>query len=370
MNPVVLQLIASMTFILKLQCREISLWKSIGLMEMHLDNNDLTIVNGVSVVNMQLELKYPEVDPDSKDACKIMEDSDFAINIKKAQLTFNLELQQELGAFFNLDPEVPHKELYPLTESNFSIKNLIDDIFICQHENVQFAFNPVWVKRDGSKNMDLQPCYDSTLGTDVHCSRFLENSICCSKKQELNSEKCPVNLVENARQTISAFEKSHPRQQYHLSHAVKPIESLNNFCFAITEYDYKGERVYRGRMIIETTELKETQADVFDMRRKRSLNNGTTIYKTRKRRSNWSYWLSLGPLSSHYIDSNIAKLHELEKHDVDSLANELKKDKQTILQLSADLHELNELKSNMCKFNTGVSVREILNELRQTYSKL
>ena len=372
MNLVVLRLIVLMISILKFQCREISLWKSIGLMEMKLDDDDLTIVNGFSIVNMQLDLNYPEVDPDSKDACTAMVDSDFAINVNKAQLTFNLELQQELGAFFDLVPRnVPEKPLYPLTESNFTIKELKNNIFLCGHQDVKCVFNPVWVKRDNNRNMDLQPCYDSTLGTDTHCHRFLENSICCSKKQELNNEKCPVKLIEHARQTIAAFEKNHPRQEYHLSHAIKTIDSLNNFCLAITEYDYQGERVYRGRMIIETSELKETQADVFDMRRKkRSIMTDEKSTRSRKRRSNWSYWLSLGPLSSHYIDSNIAKLQDLEKHDVESLAHELKKDKQTILQLSADGHELNELKSNICKFNTGVSVREILNEIRQTYGKL
>ena len=55
MNLVVLRLIVLMISILKFQCREISLWKSIGLMEMKLDDDDLTIVNGFSVVNMQLD---------------------------------------------------------------------------------------------------------------------------------------------------------------------------------------------------------------------------------------------------------------------------------------------------------------------------
>ena len=69
-------------------------------------------------------------------------------------------------------------------------------------------------------------------------------------------------------------------------HAVKSIEILNNFCSAINEYDYKGEEVFHGRMILETTELKETQADISDMRRKRSIYNRTKVFNSRKRRSN------------------------------------------------------------------------------------
>ena len=48
----------------------------------------------------------------------------------------------------------------------------------------------------------------------------------------------------------------------------------------------------------------------------------------------------------------------------------LNKNSQTIIQLHADINEILELESNICKYNSDMEERQILTELRQTYSKL
>ena len=177
-------MIALIIFILKYQCREIQLWKSIGMMKLDLSSHDLTIVNGISVVNMELDLRFPQIKVSSDDSCLNSINEQFSEKIKSANVEFREQIHNEIREYVDLETIATFNKVnasnfqVPLNASEFTIEKLMNNIRICENERVQCSFTPMLSLSLGATKTELKPCYDSTIGTSSHCSQFLPNSIC------------------------------------------------------------------------------------------------------------------------------------------------------------------------------------------------
>ena len=124
-----------------------------------------------------------------------------------------------------------------------------------------------------------------------------------------------------------------------------------------------------GSTIILNNDDEEEVISLINYRLNQTTESTTNSHK-RHRRSNLAYWLSLGPLTSSYIDNEVAKVRDADTLSIEKLRDQISSNTNARLNIDATRKKQEELTHVFCDVSTELTEQLINNKLNDEVSSL
>ena len=302
--------------------------------------NNLIIYSSKARISVSNKINMPQIDNESIKSCK---DTGAATLTTESQTVFRNKIRNALGI-----PQENHTtNNQSSSNQNDSSKTPSPPRYMACDADPLCILNPVILTENGKEHP--VPCFRSGrsrqfCGTTI--VREGEEVYCCSPEEPNcpGKAKAPYTKVrqwitKNARMKLPLSTNS----------AFRSVHDIRHWCLIRTHAGVNSSQVMIAKP--EAERRPALQAD--------------EPHKRRSRRSNLSYYLQWGPLSSHYIDSEIAKIKDADKLEYLELKGELEKEQHQLLEVQATRNSVKKLTSSMCSVTMDLTKEFIEAQLNE-----